>query len=99
MKTTFSRTFTTAVIILLLALVVVGTSFRVLVSDFLMDTTVENLLNEATTIASMAEAYSVNGVITDRDFLVNLDVASRVSGADALICDVHGEIVGNKQGA
>ena len=93
MKTTFSRSFTTAVIILLLALIVVGTSFRMLVSDFLMDTTVENLLNEATTIASMAEAYAVNGVITDRNFLVNLDVASRVSGADALICDIHGEIV------
>ena len=93
MKTTFSRSFTTAVIILLLVLIVVGTSFRMLVSDYLMDTTVEDLLNEATTIASMAEAYAVNGVITDRNFLVNLDVASRVSGADALICDVHGRIV------
>jgi len=93
MKTTFSRTFSTAATILLLALLLLGASFRLLVQDYLQDNTVENLNKDAEVITQLAAAYSLDGSVTGREFLLNLDIASRVSGCDAVICDVNGEVL------
>ena len=43
MKTTFSRNFSTAASILLLALFVLGASFQMLVEEYLTETTVSGL--------------------------------------------------------
>ena len=48
MKTTFSRTFSTTVIILLLALILVGTSFQALVEDYLADSAIAELQQNST---------------------------------------------------
>ncbi len=93
MKTTFSRTFYTAAIILLLMLVLVGTTFQALVKDYLMDTTVGELQQNSAALANLAAAYSTDGSFRIQEFLVNLDVASRVTGADAVICDALGRVV------
>ncbi len=93
MKTTFSRTFSATLIILLLALILVGTSFQALVEDYLTDTTVTELQQNGTAIASLASAYYSEGSIINRDFMVNLDVASEVSGSDLIICDASGRII------
>ena len=44
MKSTFSRIFTIATVILLLALVLIGTFFQFLVRDYLTDHTMDALL-------------------------------------------------------
>ncbi len=93
MKTTFSRTFSATLIILLLALILVGTSFQALVEDYLTDTTVSELQQNGTAIASLASAYYSEGSIINWDFMVNLDVASQVSGSDLIICDASGRII------
>ena len=93
MKTTFSRTFSTAATILLLALLLLGTSFQYLVQDFLTNNTTSELKNDAELIANLAAAYSIDGSLTSRDFLLNLDVASKVSGSDAVICSTQGEVL------
>ena len=93
MKSTFSRTFSTAAIILMLALVLVGTSFQALVKDYLTDTAVENLQQNASAISNLAAAYSSEGSVHNREFLVNLDVISQVSDADAVICNASGRII------
>ena len=93
MRTTFSRTFFPAAIILLAALLLLGTSFRALVEDFLQDNAVENLRSDATIISELASAYYTEGSLSSRDFLLNLDLSSRVSGADAIICDSTGRVV------
>ena len=93
MKTTFSRTFSTAATILLLALLLLGASFRLLVQDYLRDNTVEDLTNDAEVITQLAAAYSLDSSITGREFLLNLDIAARVSGCDAVICDANGEVL------
>ena len=93
MKSTFSRTFFPAAIILLAALLLVGTSFRALVKDYLNDQAMEALYNDANTISSLATAYYTEGSLSGREFLVNLSVASQVSGADAVICDTAGRLV------
>ena len=93
MKTTFSRTFFTAAIILLLALLILGASFQVLIRDYMTDSTIANLTQDAQVIANLAAAYSVDGSLISRNFLLNLDIAAQVSDSDAVICDVHGCVV------
>jgi len=93
MKTTFSRTFSATLIILLLALVLVGTSFQALVEDYLTETTVDELQKNGTAIAGLAAAYHSEGSIINQDFMVNLDVAGEVTGSDLIICDARGRII------
>ena len=93
MKTTFSRTFSTAATILLLALLLLGTTFQWLVQKYLNNQTIEDLQQDAELIANLAAAYSIDGSLTSRDFMLNLDVASRISGADAVICSTQGEVL------
>ena len=93
MKTTFSRTFSTTIMILLLALILVGTSFQALVEDYLTDSAVTDLQQNSDAIANLASAYYSEGSILNRDFMVNLDVASRVSGADTIIFSADGRVL------
>ena len=93
MKTTFSRTFFPAAIILLAALLLVGTSFQALVRDYLTDRAIDGLKNDNATIAAAAVAYYSENALSGREFLANLSVASQVSGADTVICDAFGELI------
>ena len=93
MKTTFSRNLTTAAIILLLALVLVGTTFQALVRDYLTDNAVGQLQQNSSSLADLAAAYCSDGSFSSREFLVNLDVVSEVTGTDAVICDARGRVV------
>ena len=93
MKTTFSRTFSTTVIILLLSLILVGTSFQALVEDYLAESTITELQRNSTAVANLASAYSAEGGMLNRAFMVNLDVVSAVSDSDILICDATGKII------
>lgn len=93
MKSTFSRTFFPAAIILLTALLLVGMSFQMLVRNYLTDQTIDGLKNDSTTIAEVASAYYAEDALTGKDFLINLSVASQVSGADAVICDAQGRLL------
>ena len=93
MKTSFSRSFSTAATILLLALTILGASFQLQVKDYLTETTVDGLQQDASVIANLAAAYSIDGELTSREFLLNLDIASQVSDADAVICDNEGYVI------
>ena len=93
MKSSFSRTFFPAAMILLAALLLVGTSFYALVRHYLTDRTIDSLKNNSKTFADVAAAYYHNGAIKDKDFLVNLSIASSVSGADTIICDTSGQLL------
>ena len=93
MKTTFSRTFFTSAFILLLAVSLLGASFQFLVEDYLINHTISDLQQDAEVIANLASAYTLDGGLTNRDFLLNLDVASQISDSDAVICNVQGEVL------
>ena len=93
MKTTFSRTFSTTVIILLLALILVGTIFQALVEDYLADSAIEELKQNSESMANLASAYSAEGPMINRDFMVNLDVTAQVSGSDILVCNASGRVI------
>ena len=92
MKTTFVRYFSTALTVLLLALLALGVSFQLLAKAYLTRTALNELRSHSEVIATLVEAYHSEGAVLNRQFLVNLDVASRISGADAVICDPSGMV-------
>ena len=93
MKTTFGRLFGTAAAILLAALLLLGTFFQVLVKDYLVTNTTEKLTTDAQTIAELAAAYNADSSLSNPNFLTNLIISSRISGADAVICNAEGKVV------
>ena len=93
MKTTFSRTFSATLIILLTALILVGTTFQALVENYLKESALEELDLNGTAIANLAGAYYSEGSIINQYFMVNLDIAAQVSGSDLVVCDATGRII------
>jgi signal transduction histidine kinase len=93
MRTTFSRTFFPAALLLLIALLLVGASFQLLVKDYLVKESYQGLENDGTAIAALASAYYTDGSLSTKSFLVNLTVASQVSEADAIIFDTDGRLI------
>ena len=68
MKTTFSRQFVTTAVILLLALLLLGGAFRVLVNEYLVRTATGQLLTDANAIADLTEQI----VVTEDEGIVAL---------------------------
>ena len=93
MRSSFSRILFPGAIILLLALLLVGTVFQFLARDYLDDQAMEGLKTDCQTISSLASAYYMQNSISGQDFLVTLSVSSRVSDADVVICDLNGQLV------
>ena len=95
MKNTFTRIFVIATVILLVALVLIGTFFQFLVRDYLMGYTMDALRQEADSIAQLASSYvGVDGDgLRTLEFQVNLDVAANVTGSDVLVFDAQGRFL------
>ena len=93
MKTTFSRTFFTAMFVLLLSLLAVGVFLRAMLADYLDDSAFDRLKNDAQVISELAAAYRADDGLDRMDFLINLDIAAQVSDADSVICDEEGRIL------
>ena len=93
MKSTFGRLFTSTVLVLLTAILILGASFRTLVRNYLVDNAAQKLRSDAQVVADLASVYRENGSLSNLNFLTNLAVASRVSEADAVICSASGKIL------
>ena len=93
MKSSFTRSFSTVAAILLVALTVLGAALQILVKNFLTETTFSALEADARIISSLAASYSVDGTLSSREFLLNLNIASQISDTDAVICDSSGRVV------
>ena len=93
MKSSFGRSFFTIATILLLSLVLLGTSFQMLINDYMTDNTISGLNQDAQILADLAAAYSIDGSLNSREFMLNLDIATQISSFDAVICNAEGNIV------
>ncbi len=93
MKTTFSRTLTAVAVMLLLALLLVGICFQLLVKDYLAEQTIEGLRSDGAVIVDLIQAVFTENPVTHRDFNIAMSVASSVSGADAVVCDANGKLI------
>lgn len=93
MKSSFSRSFSTAAAILLVALTILGASFQIQVNRFLADTSISRLTHDASVVANLAGAYGMDGNLASRDLMLNLDVVSQITSADVVICNNQGYII------
>ena len=92
MKSSFSRNFTTAAMILLLALTILGASFQTQIKEFLINASISELEQDADVVTNLAESYCVEGSLYNREFLLNLDVISQVTNTDIVLCDSRGYV-------
>ena len=93
MKSTFSRTFTAITVLIIAALVIIGISFQLLVSNYLKDRAISGLISDGQVIVNLVQAYSSDAPMSHRDFGIALATASSVSDADAVICDTDGKLI------
>ena len=92
MKSSFGRSFSVFAGILLVALTVLGGSFQMMVQNYLTETSFTRLEQDAAIIQNLAACLDENSM-SSREFLMNLDVAAKVSGSDAVICNTKGKVV------
>ena len=93
MKSTFSRQVSTTVLILLLALLLLGGAFRVLVGRYLEQNTHAQLRTDALALAELVAAYDAAGDLQHENLRTNLTLASLVSGADTVVLDSLGNVI------
>lgn len=93
MRSSFSRSFFPALLILLMALGTVGIMFQVLARNVMANRALDRLSTQANTVSRLASAYSHSGAGSEEDFFINLTVATHVSNADTVICDSTGTLV------
>ncbi len=93
MRSYFSRIFLPGTLLLLATLTIVGSFFQIFVRGYLKETTLEELKTNSMTISRLASAYFVEEEMTGHEFLVNLSVASSVSGTDAILCSIDGKLL------
>ena len=79
--------------VLLMAMLLIGTSFQALVRDYLTDQAMEGLKNDGNAISALASAYYTEGSLKQEDFLVNLSFVSQVSQSDSVICNSAGQLI------
>ena len=93
MKSTFSRQVGTTVLILLLALLMLGGAFRILVGRYLEHNTHDQLQTDALALAELVAAYDAAGDLQHENLRTNLTLASLVSGADTVVMDALGKVI------
>lgn len=94
MKTTQGRSLLTTTIIFLLALLILGMALQALVNHYLTDSAFDRLDNHSQELSRLASAYYANdGSMDSMHFIINLDLAARVSEIDAIICDSRGKVL------
>ena len=93
MKSSFSRFFYPAVIVLLLALCTVGLAFQVLARNVMKERAFEKLTLEAKTVSRLLSAYYENAIDRRSDTFIDLSVISQATGTNTVICDNTGVLM------
>ena len=97
MKTTFSRLFSVTALIILVAVVGLGMSFRVMVKNYLTDEQEETLRTKAASASELASDYagyaSTYGLDVSTKFHKTLSFASQFSQTDILVCNAQGQVI------
>ena len=93
MRSTTSRTFFAAIIIFLVALLFLGWILQLFMESYLAKSAFSRLENQAQVLSELTAAHYAQGSLSSIQYLFNLEIASRVADADAVICDADGKIL------
>ena len=93
MRSAFSRTLSIIIVTLMLAFLAIGTSFQLLMKNYLTGRFVADLQTDGQVLVKLVQAAYRDNAISGRDFNIAFSVAASVSGSDAVICDENGRIL------
>lgn len=93
MKSSFSRNFYPAVIVLIIALCTVGLLFQVLARNILKEQTLDRLKSEAQTVSKLLSAHYENGMPSHNDLFMDISVITHATNTNTVICDTTGVLV------
>ncbi len=88
-----SRTLRVLIIVFLVILLVVGIGIRTATIQNMTDSAFRDLEKSSLVLSQLAAAYYADGTMANMQFFINLDLTSRVTGADVLICNTEGRII------
>ncbi len=92
MRTSFSRTFTTMTMLLLVALLTIGAVFQWLAGEFLSKRAIDELKHDAQVISSFAQATRTEEGISNHDFLVAMSLFGDLTVHDVVIFTPAGKL-------
>ena len=93
MKSSFSRFFYPAVIVLVLALTTVGLLFQFQSRNIMKQRAMDQLTMEAQTVSRLLAAYYENADFPQNEMYMDLSVISQATGTNTAICDNTGVLV------
>ena len=93
MRSTFSRHVSATILILVMALLLLGGAFRILVGQYLEHNTHDQLRTDALALAELVAAYDAAGDLEHENLRTNLTLTSLVSGADTVVLDARGNVI------
>ena len=93
MVSSAGRTLRMLVIGFLVILLVLGIAIRSITIQKMTQSAFRDLENSSLTLSQLAAAYYADGTMANMQFIINLDLTSRVSGVDVLICNELGRII------
>ena len=88
-----SRTLRVLVIVFLVILLVLGIAIRSITIKSMTNSAFRDLENSSLILSQLAAAYYADGAMGNMQFIINLDLTSKVSGVDVLICNEEGRII------
>ena len=88
-----SRTVRVLTVTFLVVLLLVGLGVRHVIRENLTDSALEDLETSSLVLSQLAAAYYADGTMVNMQFIINLDLTSRVSDVDAIICNAEGRII------
>ena len=88
-----SRAFRVLVIGFLVTLLILGIAIRSVTIKGMTKSALQDLENSSLILSQLAAAYYADGTMTNMQFMINLDLTSKVSGVDVLICNEMGRII------
>ena len=94
MKSAFVRQMGLTVALILLTVVFLGSAFHFTITPYLETEKSKTLAGNAHSIAALTRAYGTAADLEHSwDFAMSMNLASRVSNADAVVCDTHGRVL------
>ena len=93
MRSAHSRTYLSAIIIFLIALLLLGGVLQLFTGNFLAKSAFSRLQQQAQVLCDLSAAYYDQGELDSIQYLFNLEIASQAAAADAVICDAKGNIL------
>ena len=87
------RTVRIMVVAFLVILLLAGVVVRHVIRENLTQSALSELDNSSMILSHLAAAYYADGTMTNMQFIINLDLVSRTSGVDVLVCNESGKIL------